>query len=275
MSNSSPLTGQAFASSEWLINHYRFKSPQMVRNITSLPIYNGDRVLDIGCGIGFYMEYFIKMVGPNGKVVGIDHDKDLIILANQYLGRGYFKNWQLINEDILNNLDIVSGFNKIILFNCLSYQGDIKNIIAEIYNNMSINSILIIKDFDMSTSSYNPTDRRMHGEFIEAVKLAQPSGQGGYLNKFVGQSLHRIGREVAGANYASEIWPFIHAYPFSDEVVYFIKEAFVSSLQLARNHCSADVVNYIFNNFIKDDALFYENESSVFIENEHVIILST
>src|SRR5262252_4923036 len=35
---------------------------------------SGDRVLDLGCRPGSWMQYALKVVGPHGAVVGIDRD---------------------------------------------------------------------------------------------------------------------------------------------------------------------------------------------------------
>ena len=42
---------------------------------------SGDRVLDIGCGGGATTERFAQVVGPKGKVLGIDISEPLLALA--------------------------------------------------------------------------------------------------------------------------------------------------------------------------------------------------
>jgi 23S rRNA (uridine2552-2'-O)-methyltransferase len=37
-------------------------------------LHRGDRVLDLGCRPGSWMQYALKIVGPQGAVVGIDRD---------------------------------------------------------------------------------------------------------------------------------------------------------------------------------------------------------
>jgi 23S rRNA (uridine2552-2'-O)-methyltransferase len=37
-------------------------------------LHRGDRVLDLGCRPGSWMQYALKVVGPSGAVVGIDRD---------------------------------------------------------------------------------------------------------------------------------------------------------------------------------------------------------
>lgn len=198
--STSGSTGQKFASSSWLTNHYLSKSPQLIRHITSLPIYPGDRVLDLGCGIGFYMEHFLQMVGSSGEVVGIDHDPALTAIARKNLQKSFFDNWDIATADLFDSAIDFSRFNKIVLFNGLSYQKDLFSKITSLYKRLSVGSLLIIKDFDMATSIYNPIDKRLHGELIEAVKKEISVNPDNNINKFVGSALHGLSRKLREEN---------------------------------------------------------------------------
>ncbi|XP_007892615.1 protein-L-isoaspartate(D-aspartate) O-methyltransferase isoform X2 [Callorhinchus milii] len=41
-------------------------------------LYDGAKALDVGSGSGVLTACFARMVGPNGKVIGIDHIKELV-----------------------------------------------------------------------------------------------------------------------------------------------------------------------------------------------------
>ena len=56
----------------------------------------GDTILDLGCGTGGLSAYLAELVGPEGKVVGVDPDKDRLQVARQsYKG--------------INNLSFIEG----------------------------------------------------------------------------------------------------------------------------------------------------------------------
>ena len=40
----------------------------------------GDAILDLGCGTGELSAYLAELVGPEGKVVAVDPDKERILL---------------------------------------------------------------------------------------------------------------------------------------------------------------------------------------------------
>ena len=43
----------------------------------------GDAILDLGCGTGELSAYLAELVGPEGKVIGVDPDKERIQLAKE------------------------------------------------------------------------------------------------------------------------------------------------------------------------------------------------
>ena len=47
----------------------------------ALGAQEGDRVLDLGCGPGFYITELLETVGPAGSVVGIDRSPDMLAVA--------------------------------------------------------------------------------------------------------------------------------------------------------------------------------------------------
>jgi 2-polyprenyl-3-methyl-5-hydroxy-6-metoxy-1,4-benzoquinol methylase len=263
-----------FASISWLSNHYIAQLPSITNYISRLPIYSGDQVLDIGCGIGFYMDYFLRMVGPCGKVVGLDHDQKLLSAASAKLQSGFFDNWELANIDIKEANKFVPNYNKIILFNCLSYFKNPKEIIKNIYKKMSPGSILFVKDFDMTTSSYNPINKIIHGDLIEGVKKAtSASVQDNFINKFIGTNLHSIAKNISPHNSHSELWSFLSQYPFSAYQKHFIKETFKNSIGIAQKYCKSETIEYIYEKFIREEASFFTEKKSTFIENEHIVMI--
>lgn len=66
------------------VNRYKKKTYQL------LNIASGSSVLDIGCGTGDDVLALAELVGPDGKVVGIDNSKSLIEEANQKLKQTQF-----------------------------------------------------------------------------------------------------------------------------------------------------------------------------------------
>lgn len=70
----------------WDENEVR-STPERVRSILGkLPISEGSRVLDLGTGTGVLAPYLSEMVGPKGKVVGLDLSEGMLSRAISKFG---------------------------------------------------------------------------------------------------------------------------------------------------------------------------------------------
>jgi len=47
----------------------------------ALDVRPGDRILDVGCGPGFYVTELLEAVGHEGSVVGVDSSADMLAVA--------------------------------------------------------------------------------------------------------------------------------------------------------------------------------------------------
>ena len=52
----------------------------------ALAVRPGERVLDVGCGPGFYCAELLEEVGPDGSVVGLDGSAQMLALAERRCG---------------------------------------------------------------------------------------------------------------------------------------------------------------------------------------------
>jgi arsenite methyltransferase len=82
------MSGLTFANdaAEKLIAAY--SSADLVRQreatLQRLNLRPGEQVIDIGCGPGFLCESMAAVIGPTGRVVGIDVSEDLINFATKH-----------------------------------------------------------------------------------------------------------------------------------------------------------------------------------------------
>ena len=75
----------------------------------------GDTILDLGCGTGELSAYLADLVGPDGKVVAVDPDKERILRAQQSYGD--VKNLSFVEGSASNFLGIGSESYDIIFSN--------------------------------------------------------------------------------------------------------------------------------------------------------------
>ncbi|MDY7042554.1 MAG: methyltransferase domain-containing protein, partial [Chloroflexota bacterium] len=63
------------------VAHHKFKEPERRQMVDGLELEPGDRVLDLGCGLGLWSAWFAEEVAPDGRVVGVDVNPASISIA--------------------------------------------------------------------------------------------------------------------------------------------------------------------------------------------------
>jgi protein-L-isoaspartate(D-aspartate) O-methyltransferase len=77
-----------------------------------LELHKGDRVLHVGCGVGYYTAIMAEVVGPTGHVIGIEIDPELASRARQNLA--YLGHAEVVHGD---GGECVNGLTDAVLVN--------------------------------------------------------------------------------------------------------------------------------------------------------------
>lgn len=109
--------------------------------ITSLDLKDGDKILEIGCGDGFYL-HILSNLGIRLQITGVDIDKNALKSARKNLSS---KKIRLLHGDVLNNLPFgPSEFDKIIMSEvCEHLDDDVKGL-KEARRLLKKNGLLVI-----------------------------------------------------------------------------------------------------------------------------------
>lgn len=267
--------GQLFASFEWLKTHFYSKTPDRVKHLFQLPINKGDKVLDMCCGPGFYAKYFLDMVGPEGTVTGIDHDPELLKEARSILSSTHYSNWSLVEKSIADAVGMVGNYNKILIFNCLCYFDNPLELIRLLCNSLQRGSMIIIKDIDIRTQFVYPTNLSMYYELMSYLyKADQEKNNCISLNNYFGSSLHSCNYFCNIKESKSQVWNYIMKYPFTQYQRKYISTIFDDVLKTIKDSCRKSIIDYALTQFNHETGRFFDNCKSVFIENEHLIVMT-
>ncbi len=82
---------------EWDANEVRSTPERVTKILGLLPIKEGMRVLDLGTGTGVLLPYLSRLVGENGKVVGVDLSEGMLSEAKRKFG--HLGNVELLKLD--------------------------------------------------------------------------------------------------------------------------------------------------------------------------------
>jgi arsenite methyltransferase len=117
----------------------------------------GERILDVGCGPGFYVAELAQEVGPEGSVVGVDGSASMLALAadrNRDAG-----NVEFLEGDATRLPVADDGFDAALSVQVLEYVTEVPSALAEIRRALRRGGRLAIWDVDWATLSIRTADQ--------------------------------------------------------------------------------------------------------------------
>ena len=116
----------------------------------------GKRILDVGCGPGFYVAELLEQVGPTGAVVGVDASPQTLALARRRT-EGH-DNVALYQADATDLPVPDAAFDAALSVQVLEYVADLDAALAELRRALRPGGRLVIWDIDWSTVSWHSAD---------------------------------------------------------------------------------------------------------------------
>ena len=135
----------------------------------------GERVLDAGCGPGFYVAEILERVGPGGSVVGVDASAPMLGLAAK---RSAAHENVSFHEGDVTALPVPDGeFDRVLSVQVLEYVDDIPAALAELLRVLRPGGRVVLWDVDWATVSWHSRDPERMERFLRAwdEHLADPS----------------------------------------------------------------------------------------------------
>jgi arsenite methyltransferase len=135
----------------------------------------GDRILDAGCGPGFYTRELLDKVGPNGSVVSVDQSAQMLAVAGRRC-EGHAN--VAFEESDVTVLPVESeGFDRALSVQVLEYVQDFGAALAEIHRALRPGGRAVIWDVDWATVSWHSEDPARMARVLSVwdEHLAHPS----------------------------------------------------------------------------------------------------
>jgi arsenite methyltransferase len=127
---------------------------------------SGDRVLDVGCGPGFYITELLEAVGREGAVVGVDISADMLaVAAKRAAGHGNVE----FHEAGATSLPVPdASFERAVCIQVLEYVRDVPAALAEMHRVLRPGGRMLVWDVDWSTVSWHAIDRQLMRQVLAA-----------------------------------------------------------------------------------------------------------
>jgi arsenite methyltransferase len=135
----------------------------------------GERILDVGCGPGFYVAELVDLVGPEGSVVGIDNSPAMLAVAAARV-EGH-DNAAFHIGDAMSLPVEDAGFDAAISVQVFEYVPDVPAALAEMHRVLRQGARLVLWDVDWATVSIHTLDPVQTERFLRTFDehLVHPS----------------------------------------------------------------------------------------------------
>jgi len=155
-------------------------SPITERLLHSAGVTSGMRVLDIGCGVGDVTILAADLVGPRGRVIGIDRDATVIDAARQRLSDLGFSNVDLQQHD-LEAYDGPGDFDAAVCRYVLMHQTDPVPLLKAVKALVRAGGVVAVHEMDPTRGvQSNPRVPLLHQ--LETLMLTAFSQMGTAIN---------------------------------------------------------------------------------------------
>jgi arsenite methyltransferase len=180
----------------------------------------GERILDIGCGPGFYVAELAERVGREGFVMGVDRSPQVLALAAE---RSAARANVAFAEADATSLPAKDGdFDAALSVQVLEYVTDVEDALAELHRSLRPGGRVVIWDVDWTTVSWHSAEpeRMEHVLRIWDRHLAHPAlprtlaarlKRAGFANVVVDG--HAFAAEALSPDtYVGAVFPIVEAY---------------------------------------------------------------
>ncbi len=116
----------------------------------------GERILDVGCGPGFYLAELLDLVGPSGSLVGIDGSAEMLAVAGERTAGHTNVTFDQADVCALPSAD--GAFDAALCVQVLEYVGDPTAALQEMHRVLRPGGRLVVADVDWTTLSWHASD---------------------------------------------------------------------------------------------------------------------
>ena len=150
----------------------------------------GERILDVGCGPGFYCAELLDEVGSGGSIVGLDSSPTMLALAARRCEGHENVHFQEADATALPVAD--GDFDGAVCVQVLEYVPDVRAGLAELYRALRPGGRVVVWDVDWATVSWHSTEPERMERVLRAwdEHLAHPS-----LPRTLAPALRSVGFE--------------------------------------------------------------------------------
>jgi ubiquinone/menaquinone biosynthesis C-methylase UbiE len=221
-------SGLDLASDFWMHRHFRAMAAIYSSLLSEAGLLPGDQVLDLGCGSGTHFAWIAELIGPEGRIVGVDPDeRNLEIAQARIAGQPYEARVELRRGSLNERLPFDDGaFDVVWCAGSLQYVREPLAAIREMMRIVRPGGRVAAQDVEMHSMLLGP----MPDELLIGLKSCVPRGWTGgsdhdWVDWLTGHKLRSYFMQAGLREVRGVLRTRVYVPPFTEDELGFLEVA--------------------------------------------------
>ncbi|MEM7112881.1 MAG: methyltransferase domain-containing protein [Chloroflexota bacterium] len=146
---------------------------QRAQTLAALHLQAGEKVLDVGCGMGLLTQDIALAVGPTGCVVGVDNSSDMLALAKHRCTS--LPQVTLKEQSVVQLQEPDDQYDALTCTQLLLYLPDVPAALQEMWRVLKPGGRIAIVETDWQGTLFNSDDQRFVRQLFDQWEASVPS----------------------------------------------------------------------------------------------------
>jgi SAM-dependent methyltransferase len=205
-------SGLILSSANWLEAHHKAKLPERQAFAERLAEFEPRRILDIGCGVGLWLDLLNDLLPDNCEFIGLDADQSSLDRA-AIRARNWKRKISFQSLDINADLDLLPEADMTLAFNVFCFADNPAALLSRI---AAMGGSLAIRQYDGDAIRFGPMDTSLRSGIENSLRASFAGNR-----TFMHYDLDRAMKVIADSSFAEKTVSFEifeRTAPFSADV---------------------------------------------------------
>jgi len=163
-------TGRPLASASWLQAHHRAKLAERTRFAATLASLRPNRIVDLGCGTGLWLQLLDSLLPPECEFIGFDSDPEALAVASGMI-RGWTRPARFELCDLEADAASIPAADLTLMFNIFPYLTNPGSTL-DILSHRPGKGALAVRQYDGDSMRFGPMDTASRAAVESSLRVS-------------------------------------------------------------------------------------------------------